>query len=228
MTEAYWIIEYKIKLLSDFHVGAGIRLLGGNLHGLRLDQDGWPYLPHTQVRGLLRWGGINLKKWHPKFGTLFSRNFGQAGRKLAGIYWSYSRAALPSDLLAALETPEEAGWFTEQSHVALQEGIVDHLFSYQKTGPVGPEFVLHGKIYSVEPATAADVAFLIAAMRADDRIGHRRSRGYGKVTWELTKVSCYPAICGDSPASKDKKVEAVPDSRKPGEWLDLVCAEVQK
>ena len=34
--EYYWKIRYEIDFLTDFHVGSGTILLGGNLHGVRL------------------------------------------------------------------------------------------------------------------------------------------------------------------------------------------------
>lgn len=204
MPDSYWIIEYQMNLLSDFHAGAGITLLGGNLHGLRLDQDGYPYLPHTQVRGLLRWGGLRLTHWHTRFTSLFKRNF-EARHRNTGIFWSYTRASFPVSVARGRRDFLDVELFMEQSHVNLERGIVKHLFAYQKAGAVTADWTLSGRIFSVEPATEVDVAFLIAAMRAEDRIGQRRSRGYGKVNWQPLRVCSYQA--GKSPTPVAKNLE---------------------
>lgn len=191
MTEAYWIIEYEMKLLSDFHVGAGVSLMGGNLHGLRLDEFGFPYLPQTQVRGLMRLRGCSLISWQPTMRPTFERNFGLSDRN-SGLFWSYTRAGFPREKTKGWCGAREAGLLYEQSHIHWNDqNIADNLFSYQKAGAPLSNWNWQGRIYSVEPAAEKDVAFLIAAMRADDRIGHRRSRGYGKVDWRASKVMRY-------------------------------------
>lgn len=223
MSTCYWMIDYSIRFLSDFHVGAGITLLGGNLHGLRRDKTGFPYLPHTQVRGLLRLGGLKLRDWqHQNLENLddvFNRNFGQADRNGNGL-WTYTSARYPEEGIVEYSGSKVSGTRTEQSHIKLAEGGVENLFSYEKAGRIeakpaeGAEskwLQWRGRIYSVEPAEEKDVAFLIACMRAEDRIGRRRTRGYGKVDWKLEKVRWYIPS-----ESKPKKI------KEPHDWLKLV------
>ena len=70
---------------------------------------------------------------------------------------------------------------------------------------------VEGRVYSVEPATEIDVAFLLACMRLEDRLGHRRSRGYGKVAWNPQRVRRY--LAGSEPEEITRNLP---------EWLNLL------
>lgn len=212
----YWIIEYRIEFRSDFHVGAGHTLFGGNLHGVRLGDDGFPCLPGTQVRGLLRLGGSRLKDWGAASENLFKRNFAEGDRKDKGPQWSYTPARFTRGQIEGYEGAEATGMLSEQSHVHLDDGSVKNLFSYQKAGALDGTWFWRGRIFSTEPADEKDVAFLVACMRAEDRIGHRRSRGYGKVDWKPCGVWRYPA--GETPVP----VEMNGDKAVLGDWLRLL------
>lgn len=173
----YWIIDYSITFCSDFHVGAGITMLGGNHHGLQTDREGLPFLGGTEVRGLIRQGGYKLKSWNKDLEKYFLNNYGTSGRD---GFWSYTPArfqyVIPADILG------------EQSHIQVEKG---RLFSYQKSGGTGQNHKWQGKIYSVKPIAETNVGFVIASMRVEDRIGHRRTRGYGKVNWQIESVRHY-------------------------------------
>lgn len=215
MSTYYWIIDYTINICSDYHVGAGITLLGGNLYGLRQDETGFPYLPHTQVRGLLRLGGLKLKGWQPCLKSTFARNFAQADRAGDGL-WSYTSARYPSQAIAGYSGPKVAEILTEQSHIKLTNDSVENLFSYEKAGAIKDEWrQWKGRIYSIGPAEEEDVAFLMACMRAEDRIGQRRSRGYGKVDWEVERVCRYRLP--EEPPQEIKK-----------DWLGLIISREVK
>ena len=210
MNDFYWIIDYEMTLQSDFHVGSGVTLLVGNMHGLKLDEDGMPYLPHTQVRGLLRLGGYELKSWQQEYKDLFKRNFAGEHRN-SGIFWSYTRAGFAFDPLRMWQGARKAGLLANQSHIKIDDsGVAENLFSFQKAGAVSKEHVWKGRIYSVEPAQEKDAAFMIASMRAEDRVGHRRSRGYGKVNWFPSIVRRYRA--GEKPEM---------DKRSLSDWMEL-------
>jgi hypothetical protein len=198
MAEFYWTIRYRIEFLSDFHAGDGTVSLGGNLHALRQDEDEMPYLPATQVRGLIRWGAHKLASWQPGLKPLLNRNFKERGRDaLQAIEgrtpsWAYTRAAFPPNSSVRLNPHPVKSAMVEQSHVQVGEkGVAQRLFSFQKAGLSHLDSRWEGSITSVHPATERDVAFMIAAMRVDDRIGRRRSRGYGKVRWVLRQVQRY-------------------------------------
>lgn len=199
-TSRYWIIDYSIKFLSDLHIGAGITLLGGNQHGLQLDANGFPFLPYTEARGLLRLGGFSLQMWDSSLTDRFFKNFGKSDKSGQGGFWSFTSARFTSAALRNL--------LTEQSHIKQGE---DRLFSYQKAGnrDQGNE-IWHGKIFSLSPVTDTDAAFMICAMRVEDRIGHRRTRGYGKVCWKLDTVRSYKA--GEQPVKSDRTIS---------QWLRL-------
>jgi len=212
MSNYYWIIDYVINIRSDFHIGAGITLLGGNLHGLRRDETGFPYLPCTQVRGLLRLGGLKLKDWQPHLKSLFDKNFGLANRAGDGL-WSHTSARYPKEAIAGYSRPEVAEILTDQSHIKLTDDSVENLFSYEKAGGIENEWrELKGRIYSIGLANEDAVAFIIACMRAEDRIGQRRSRGYGKVNWQLEKVRRY-------------LLPNEPPQEVSNDWLELVVTE---
>ncbi|MCD6293953.1 MAG: hypothetical protein J7M20_03295 [Deltaproteobacteria bacterium] len=191
MTDScYWILDYSLEFSSDFHVGAGITLLGGNYHGLHLDARGFPCIHHTEIRGLLRLGGQRLLGWDNGFEDSYRRNFGRAptekelGEK--GL-WSYTSARFPG----YYSSPYSAEIMGEQSHIKKIDGVAENLFSYQKSGRGKNGERWFGRIYSLKTADIEDAAFMFACMRAEDRVGHRRSRGYGKVTWKLEKLRSY-------------------------------------
>ena len=181
----YWILDYSLEFASDFHVGAGMTLLGGNFHGLHLDYRGFPSMPHTEVRGLLRLGGQRLSDWNKGFASRYHRNFGRAGTE-KGL-WSYTSARFPDDY----DSPHTAEIMGEQSHIKKLDGVAENLFSCQKSGQGRNGLRWFGRIYSLKPVAINDAAFMFACMRAEDRVGHRRSRGYGKVTWKLEKLRSY-------------------------------------
>ncbi|MCK4447128.1 MAG: hypothetical protein KAW56_08600 [Candidatus Marinimicrobia bacterium] len=182
----YWRIDYKIDFLSDFHIGSGVTLIGGNVIGLQLDEDELPYLPGTQVRGLIRLGGYFLKEWQKsRFESLFNSNFKRPKQK--ETTWSYTRAHLP--YLESFYYRQRLGRpFSQQSHIKINaDGTAENLFSIQKSGEFREKYFI-GSLFSIEPRTQADVAFMLACMRVEDRIGHRRTRGYGKVNWNYSKI----------------------------------------
>ncbi|EFI34761.1 hypothetical protein Dthio_PD2137 [Desulfonatronospira thiodismutans ASO3-1] len=197
----YWIIDYRIRLLSDFHAGAGITLVTGNTHGLRLDEESQPYLPATQVRGLLRQAGHNIKRSIPELQGLFKQNFPDGSADIAAEKnyaavnsprgWSFTRA-----MVKDAESREDGlqPW-SRQAHVHIDpvSGVVLNLFGYEKAGAKKPgeSMELVGRIYSNTPAEEKDAALMLACMRFEDRIGHRRSRGYGKVDWVWDSVRSF-------------------------------------
>lgn len=195
-----WRIAFKIHLLSDAHVGAGIHLLGGNLQGLRRDEDGFPYVPERQVRGLLRQAGHVLQKSKclDDGGTLFKKAFGDGPGEVARNQggWSFTGARYPREKRqeaptyrqAALHQSyfEEHGILARQAHVDVKNA---RFFGYQKMGGKEKDMrILEGRLFSHQFMTERDVAFLIAAMKMDDRIGQRRSRGYGYCRWDPVRV----------------------------------------
>ena len=100
----YWKIQYEIDFLSDFHVGSGTILLGGNLHGVRRDENGVPYMPRTETKGILRQRGAHSKN-DPSFAPHFRRNFPLPGNS-DRIEWSYTRATFPYNRDEILLTEE--------------------------------------------------------------------------------------------------------------------------
>jgi len=212
MTEArYWTLDYEMRLQSDFHVGAGATLFGGNVHGLRLDVNGFPSVGDTEIRGLLRQGGWKLQQWRHGLKDLFLRNFGENVRnRQRQVFWSFSSARFDPMLYDNAVT---AGILGKQSHARIgSTGTAENLFANQKAGPSadGQFAGLQGRIYSVTPAEARDIAFMIACMRVEDRFGHRRSRGYGKMCWRPLKVRSFlPGKTQDE------------DNRELKGWLDL-------
>lgn len=189
----YWIISYRIELLSDIHAGAGVTLLGANIHGIRKDEQRFPFLPHTEVRGLLRLSAQRLASWSRGLKSRPEKNFRPGGMEMSGL-WSYTSARYKRDLLYGLDDPAPANILGLQSHIKRIDAGDPRLFSYEKAGGQGEEWrSLWGWIFSIEPSEEEDAALLIASMRAEDRIGHRRSRGYGHVSWDLERVQRYQA-----------------------------------
>ncbi len=217
MADTYWIIDYKMKLLSDFHVGSGATLFGGNVHGLRIDTSGFPGVGDTEIRGLLRQGGWKLRNWRRTKAAddLYIRNFGARERnRERQVLWSYTSSRFDCWIYNDAST---AGVLGKQSHVRIGgAGTTENLFANQKAGPTDDEnfSCLHGRIYSITPAEERDVGFLVACMRVEDRFGHRRSRGYGKMRWEASRIRKY------GPGKDPVEVDITLDT-----WLQQVMPE---
>ena len=220
----YWVIDFQITFRSDFHVGEGTTLIGGNLHGLRMDENGFPYMPHTQVKGLLRLGGSKLAAWLPELSSLFIKNFPETRSGQGDVWWSYTRAAYSPGRVRGWGGAGIAGMLGDQTHISIEDDTVSNLFSYQKGLGHGSSWPWQGTIYSVEPAREVDVAFLANCMRAEDRIGSRRSRGYGKVDWRPNKIRCFQP-------GRDLNQDSVPVDERPSDlkyWIEyLLKSEVK-
>ncbi len=201
----YYTIDYQIRFLSDLHVGDGTTLISGNFQGVRKDEFGVPYMPFSQVKGLLRLGGSQLMSWNSLFLRLFKRNFGKQedSTNMDRVRWSYTSARYPvskrNEARGAASMPTysaemlfEGGLIGRQAHIKSKQGIAENLFAFQKSGGNNEDFrKWEGHIFSINEADEEDVAFLIACMKAEDRIGARRSRGYGKVSWGPIKIGAY-------------------------------------
>ncbi len=210
MEKYYWTIDFSIDFLSDLHIGTGITLLGGNRHGHKKDEDGFPYLPHTQVRGLVRMGAFKLKVWHPFLNERFSRNF-RPGKMQGSGLWSYTSARYGRAVTKGAD-PIYMDILTQQSHIRRETDIAPKPFAYEKAGGKEENWRRwYGRIYSIELSEEEDVAFLIAAMRVEDRIGHRRSRGYGAVDWKVERIHQY------QPGTNCRTLE-----KDLAEWLSLL------
>jgi hypothetical protein len=211
----FWTIDYVMRLKSDFHVGSGASLFGGNVHALRFDNDGYPSIGDTEIRGLLRNGGWKLKSWHSSFKDRFIRNFGPRDRNAdRAVQWSFTSA----NFNPVFSNASVAGILGKQSHVRINsEYCVDNLFSNQKAGPNEYMHDLAGRIYSITQADKDDVAFLLACMRVEDCFGHRRTRGYGKVEWLPSKIRRH------LPGKKEEKISC----ENLAEWLKPIFENVQ-
>lgn len=205
MSEKYWIIDYDLEFLSDFHVGAGINLLGGNRQGLRLDEAGFPIIPHTEIRGLLRFSGYRLKEWQGSLENCYRRNFGVGGGESGN--WSYTSARFQKTSIS----PESHGILSQHTHICGAGSGEKRLFTHQKAGAGEERAKWQGRLYSTVKASERDVEFMLAAMRVEDRLGLGRSRGYGKVAWVLKKIRSF--------APGDKPSEETVDIRKTLEKL---------
>ena len=194
----YYVIDYHLELNTDAHIGNGTKDLIGNVHGLLLDEDGFPYIPDSEIRGLLRSAGQDLvsNTFLNTKTDVFDRNF---GNRMSGC-WSFTRAALSSSIINNLKSSmTEHSITTFQSHIQVKELANPRLFSYKKMG--GDQTDLrnyHGRIYSVTPISFEDLAFMVACFYMDDRIGHRRTRGYGEVAWTIDSIRSYSPLKGSA------------------------------
>lgn len=196
-TSDYYRIKFRLALLTDAHIGDGTRKFGGNVHGVRVDELGLPYLPDTQVSGLVRLAARRMSESVHALQSFYGANFGKPNATRRR--WVFTGARYPSCLVDKLiiqglvrrgdELLEEEGILTVQTHIQVDDNAGARLFAFQKIGGRDDQYrQFCGAAYSAERVTLDDVSYLVAAMRFDDRIGHRRTRGYGKVKWEIESI----------------------------------------
>ena len=229
MSGSYWEIDYEIELLSDFHTGDGTMLAGGNVHALRRDVDGFPFIFRDEVRGLLRAAAIDTLKKSEVIKdreVLFNKCFGNkeedSNKQGKKSLWNISSARYLHEIrsrfqnLPAWPDLEERGFVVSQSHIKMgSDNVVERLFTIQKAG--GREAAhrrLEGVIYSRKTATLRDAAFMVAALRAGDRVGLRKDRGYGKVRFSVKSVRSY-----------FKPDSAQTDNRGLDDWIDVLLTK---
>ncbi|MBD3181016.1 hypothetical protein GF312_01920 [Candidatus Poribacteria bacterium] len=61
------IISYKLHVTSDLHIGSGIGLPGVIDEYVVRDQDNFPFLPGSEIKGILRSNCVNLLKYTGKW-----------------------------------------------------------------------------------------------------------------------------------------------------------------
>ncbi len=176
-------LTFKIKLRSNYHIGAGYGS-GFNLDSALLrEADGTPVLRGTTLAGLLRDGAYRLLKLPPlaKYpkGEILDRLFGSPAQAKR---WRIS-SARPVEKRSA---DAQVAW---RVRIDLRTRRVEpqKLFS-QEEGVVGQEFYFTVTCLRNDDVALDEAAFLVAAARNVRQLGRSRRRGLGECVIHLIDV----------------------------------------
>lgn len=176
-------LTFKIKLRSNYHIGAG-HGSGFNLDSALLrEADGTPVLRGTTVAGLLRDGAYRLLKLPPlakhRPDEILDRLFGSPAQAKR---WRIS-SALPVEKRFA---DAQAAWRV-RIDPRTRRVEPQKLFS-QEEGAAGQEFYFTVTCLRNDDAALDEAAFLVAAARNVRQLGRSRRRGLGECVIHLIDV----------------------------------------
>jgi len=175
------VLTFKIKLKSNYHIGAGYGS-GFNLDSALLrEADGTPVLRGTTLAGLLRDGAYRLLKLPPlaKYSKdeSLDRLFGSPAQAKR---WRIS-SARPVEKRSA---DAQVAWRV-RIDLRTRRAEPQKLFS-QEEGVAGQEFYFTVSCLRNDDVALDEAAFLVAAARNVRQLGRSRRRGLGECVIHLT------------------------------------------
>lgn len=161
-----------MQLLSDAVFGSGYSIPGGEDIAVMQDDSGYPYIPGSAVKGLLRESTENLLVWIGASPDALTAIFGEAG-------WNGvvdERRAVFTPLTLAREPRPAEECFGTRTFTSLENGVV-------KAGTLRTAAcVVRGLTFSGTLTCARqDVPLIKDAFSAIKWAGAQRSRGFGRV-----------------------------------------------
>ncbi len=165
-------LRVTMELLSDAIFGSGYSIPGGEDVAVVRDEAGYPFLPGTAVKGLLRESLENWLVWTGGSGADLDEILGMSD-------WQGADGGRRLTLTPlSLEDPRPAAedCFGFRVFTALEDGVV-------KTGTLrNAACVLKGlRFQGTMTCAAADVPLLQRALAGIKWVGAQRSRGFGRV-----------------------------------------------
>ena len=166
-----------IEALEDLHIGTGTGF--GDIDSLQArDRRGWPVIPASHIKGLLREAACEWRRLdqtaltREDIDTLFGRQgSGQGCLQLTSAY-------LPDESKYPLKT---LLWGSTQ--ISQQTGAAqDQSLRYIEYVPAGSQFKLHAYLSGKDDGR---VELLKAIIARCSRLGGGRNRGHGQVRWSL-------------------------------------------
>ena len=161
-----------MQLLSDAVFGSGYSIPGGEDIAVMQDESGYPYIPGTTVKGLLRESMEDLLVWTGAAPNALTAIFGEAGWN--GVTDDRRAVFTPLTLTGTRCPAEEC--FGTRTFTSLENGVV-------KAGTLRTAAcVVRGLTFSGTLICASqDVQLIKDALSGIKWAGAQRSRGFGRV-----------------------------------------------
>ncbi|WP_240098348.1 RAMP superfamily CRISPR-associated protein [Thermomonas flagellata] len=176
-------LTLSIELLEDLHVGTGTGWADIDALQVR-DRRGWPVLPASHIKGLLRDAASEWSRLEPSalsredIDRLFGRPGDMQGRlQLTSAYLRDD--ALSPPLVWGSIAIDDKGKAEEQS------------LRYVEYIPAGSRFVMQAALPADDEQHEDLLKAVIARCR---RLGSGRNRGYGLVRWHLEETAGYDPV----------------------------------
>jgi len=191
-------IKYKIKFLSDWHIGSGSGIPGVIDNGVLKDKNNIPIITGKTIKGLVRDSLedlLALKKDIDK--NIIGDIFGKEGRETGNAIFYNPKLFVEEDL--SLMDDSNYKYFIEnynkrdnlrnvRTHTAIDniKGIAKEtsLFSEEVSDS---SFEFFGKI----EAEDSSAKFIVSALRFITKIGGKRRRGLGYCNIEILEIEKY-------------------------------------
>lgn len=178
-------IKYKIKMLSDWHVGSGLDA-GADADALVLkNQDGLPYIPGKTLKGLLKDALLDMKDVEQCDEEALNRIFG---------YEAKARSHKGSAFFANAELPKQ-----ERKEIT-SNGLAPFLYRNIASTRIGQKGIAKkGSLRTMEVTQPVELESYIADIEANDvemlekafkwlrRLGVNRNRGLGRCQFSITE-----------------------------------------
>lgn len=174
-----------MELLSDAIFGSGNSIPGGEDIAVMRDDNGYPYIPGTAVKGLLRESMEDLLVWTGGSSSELTEIFGEAGWN--GV--TDDRRAVFTPLTLANKRRPAEEYFGARTFTALENGVV-------RTGTLRTAAcVVRGLTFSGSLICARqDVPLIRSALAGVKWAGAQRSRGFGRVKCAAAEAKTTGAV----------------------------------
>lgn len=192
------LVELSLDLRSDFHIGTGMGQ-GRTVDAVVLrDQQGFPYIPASTLKGLARWHAERLVELQPRLGleaamppdvrknAVIVELFGEIGNEPGGVIFSDAR----SPVTTRVPRPEVHGRSARDRR--LGRALADHLFFIEDAAAL--RYVT--EVRSESALTHHATLLLLLALRRIEHLGGNRRRGKGWVETRLKVASGPPPFAG--------------------------------
>ena len=178
--------KLSIEVLEDLHIGTGTGW--GDIDSLQVrDRRGWPVLPASHIKGLLRETAVQWRLTEPEalsrqhIDRFFGRTgSGQGQLQLTSAYLD----AEHSTLLWGSTRIDPATGSAQEKSLRFVEYI-----------PAGAMFEMQAALTDADPS---DETLLLAIMGRCRQLGSGRNRGQGLIRWSLKNNETQPAPATES------------------------------
>lgn len=173
-------LNLTVELLEDLHIGTGTGVGDIDARQVR-DRYGRPVLPASHIKGVLRETALEASRLQPgafsreKINTLFGQGGGERGRLLlTSGYWHEKNS---SRLLIWGSTRIDENGTAQEKSLRFVEYV-----------PAGSRFALEAEV------PEEDETFFRALLAHTPYLGAQRTRGHGRVRWQIEEPPPAPPI----------------------------------
>lgn len=172
-------LRVALELLSDAIFGSGYSIPGGEDIAVVRDEAGYPYIPGTAVKGLLREGMENWLAWTGGDSAVISEILGEPGWE--GVADGRRLALTPLTLEG--ERPAAENCFGTRVFTALENGVAKE-GTLRSAACVKRGLCFGGTVICAKE----DVQLLTNALSGVKWAGAQRSRGFGRVRFRVEQA----------------------------------------